>query len=561
GIGPDTVAEIGPDVIAWFHRNTSSVWPSTLDHQALGFLKESQADPLLHRTFGAAITGPGFRRTADTVLTASAAIFTLHVHALTLAPATAAEWQRRLRQRLDAPPPDAAKHQAWWTAFWARSWIVAGGAPEAEKVTQAYALQRFVFACQGRGAYPMKFNGGIFTMDVPLDGAYNADYRRWGGAYWFQNTRLLYWPLLNAGDFEMIRPLFNMYLKALPLAEARVRHYFGHAGACFPETMTFWGSYLNANYGYDRAGKAPGEVENRYIRHYWQGGLELLYLGLDFYDFTRDENFLSDTLLTLAVPILRFYAEHYPRRDDDGKILFTPAQALETWHDAVNPLPEIAGLTTVLDRLLKLDGLPAAEAAAWRGLQARLPAVPKRTWFWEKRAELIPAQQYDQCCNFENVALYAVFPYRLYGVGKPELPTGRDTYAARPFKVTGCWRQDAIQAALLGLAEAARSDVAKNAADFTTVCRFPVFWDANSDWVPDEDHGGVTMTALQRMLLQADAGKIHLLPAWPKAWDVSFKLAAPDNTTVSGEVTAGILTHLQVTPESRRCDLVIHEPQ
>ncbi|MFA5205500.1 MAG: DUF5703 domain-containing protein, partial [Lentisphaeria bacterium] len=52
GIGPDTVAEIGPDVIAWFHRNTSSVWPSTLDHQALGFLKESQTDPLLHRTFG-----------------------------------------------------------------------------------------------------------------------------------------------------------------------------------------------------------------------------------------------------------------------------------------------------------------------------------------------------------------------------------------------------------------------------------------------------------------------------------------------------------------------------
>ena len=69
------------------------------------------------------------------------------------------------------------------------------------------------------------------------------------------------------------------------------------------------------------------------------------------------------------------------------------------------------------------------------------------------------------------------------------------------------------------------------------------------------------MTALQRMLLQADDGKIHLLPAWPKEWDVKFKLCAPGNTTVAGEVTGGKITSLTVVPESRSKDVVIHEAQ
>ena len=32
------------------------------------------------------------------------------------------------------------------------------------------------------------------------------------------------------------------------------------------------------------------------------------------------------------------------------------------------------------------------------------------------------------------------------------------------------------------------------------------------------------MLTLEYMLLQADGDKIYLLPAWPKTWNVSFKL-------------------------------------
>ena len=93
-----------------------------------------------------------------------------------------------------------------------------------------------------------------------------------------------------------------------------------------------------------RAGPCqPGEVANTYIRRYWQGGIEPLAMMLDYHAMTQDERFRTENLLPLARPILTFFREHYPRRDADGKMLFDPAQAIETWQVAVNPVPRLPG--------------------------------------------------------------------------------------------------------------------------------------------------------------------------------------------------------------------------
>ena len=74
--------------------------------------------------------------------------------------------------------------------------------------------------------------------------------------------------------------------------------------------------------------------------------------------------------------------------------------------------------------------------------------------------------------------------------------------------------------------------------------RFPAFWGPNFDWVPDQDHGGVLMIALQRMVMQAEPGRIDLLPAWPKGWDVEFRLHAPGRRVVEGRFRSGVWEHL-----------------
>ena len=92
-----------------------------------------------------------------------------------------------------------------------------------------------------------------------------------------------------SGDFALMKPFFDMYINAIPLAKYRTQKYFKHEGAYFPETLTPWGSYLNDNYGWDRSKYEDGVSENKYIRYYWQSGIELCKMMFDYYEFTNDK--------------------------------------------------------------------------------------------------------------------------------------------------------------------------------------------------------------------------------------------------------------------------------
>jgi hypothetical protein len=85
--------------------------------------------------------------------------------------------------------------------------------------------------------------------------------------------------------------------------------------------------------------------------------------------------------------------------------------------------------------------------------------------------------------------------------------------------------------------------------------RWPATWGPNFDWLPDQCHGGNLMATTQYMLLQSDGDTIRLLPAWPKDWDVHFKLHAPKNTTVECLFRGGKVERLIVTPADRAKDI------
>lgn len=568
---PDQLVGGEPNAVLWYQRNESSIWPMTLDQQGLGDLKTKSTDPLLHRTFGGYLTGTGFKKSGDSTLMSAepitSAVLTVTGHAAQTS--TVAEWLGQIRAAAAAsatvsPAELWRDHQHWWRDFWSRSYIrPASRAPDwnqAATIGEQSAWQRYLVACCGRGLYPVKFNGGLFTADWGTkDEAFDADYRRWGGGYWFQNTRLIYWALLANGDYELMRPFFRMYRDMLPLAEHRTQQWYGHGGVFFPETLYFWGTNLPSNYGWDRTGKAPRDIENQYIRYYWNSGLELVALMLETHAHTGDSALLEEELLPIARAVTKFCALHYAD-DAGGKLRFAPAQSLETWWQAENPMPEIAALHFMLPRLLALPAghVTPADLEAWRALAARLPALPTGTV--DGRKLLLAAETHEAVPNnTENPELYAVFPYRLYGLGRPDLAMAQWTFTRRLFPDTGGWRQDAVHAALLGLTEAAAFYTNKNYNDRTGFpATFKGFWGPNYDWVPDFDHGSVSQLALQTMLVQTVGEKIYLFPAWPaERWDVTFKLHAAGQTVLEGELKDGALISLTVTPESRRKDVVV----
>lgn len=563
---PDIVLEDREESIAWYHRNEKSIWAGNLRHQGLEALIEQQDDPLKHHTFGGLIEGEGLRNDGDKTLASvePRERFVVNIHVRSEQTPSAEAWvsdleeqAKEVNQQVSFEEARAA-HRDWWRQFWNRSWIFVEGPPEAETITRGYVLQRYINACGGRGVHPIKFNGSIFTVD--MDG-YDPDYRRWGGPYWWQNTRLPYWPMLASGDFDMMRPLFRMYKATLPLAEFRTQQWFGHGGAFFPETMYFWGMFTNTNYGWDaqreELGLETGELVNPYIRREYTASPELMAMMFDYYEYTGDEAFLREHLLPMSDVLLEFWDKHY-ERNEEGHLVMYPAQALETLQDAKNPTPDIAGLKWVLDKLLDMpeEAAGAERRTFWTQLRESIPPLPMAGEEGQKRV-LGAEEVYGGRGNMENPELYTVFPFRFYGVEKPELDVGRRTFEHRVHQANFGWHQDDTQAAFLGLTETAASKVAERAANTHEGSRFPAFWGPNHDWIPDQDHGGNLMKTLQTMLLQAEDDEIWLFPAWPKDWDVEFKLHAPRQTILKGAYREGKLERLDVNPESRRNDVKV----
>lgn len=540
---PDRIADRGDRLIV-YHRNEHSIYPFTLRHQELATEENLKHDPLMHRTMGYDVAGEGFVKLTPTLLGSSAPVesFGLKIAVLTAQTDTEQQWVDRIEQTLGNAASfeaSADRTASWWRAFWDKSYVTVTtpDGKTGDRLTQAYILQNWKNACGGRGNYPIKFNGSIFTVDpVYTNGkAYNPDYRAWGAEYWWQNTRLMYHPMLKSGDFDMMRVLFRHYFSNLPMLKRNAEVFFGAEGAVNPETSTIYGTFTNRDYGWDRSELKTGEIENSYVRYYWSSGLEIAALMYDYYLYTEDRAFVADTLVPMAREVLKFYDSFFPR-DDQGLLRITPTHSLETyWDDVENDLPNVAGLHYVLDGLMSLpEELTSAEdRQRWSAMQQILPPVPTREV--EGQTVFVPAEKFGtNRTNMEAPELYAIFPFPLCHVGTPDLKVGIESYNRRILHNTTCWWQDGQLAARLGLTDEARDNVLAKLRNSHPNHRFPVSWGPNNDWTPDEDHGGNLLTTLQDMILQSYGESIYVLPAFPKDWNVRFKLYTLGNNTVTG---------------------------
>lgn len=541
-----------PDRIEWYHRNESSFFETILTKQNVPELIGKYTDPYLNRTFGAAVMGQNMLPANDSTLVSAKAArrFVLSVYAHTAQTATVAQWDEQLQALVNQADarglkPAREQHYAWWDAFWNRSWVFLSGDEEAERVTCGYLLQRFMMACQSRGAYPAKFNGGNFTFDYKGN---NGDYRNWGPGYWYQNCRLYYWPLTASGDYDLKKPWFDMYINMLPLQRDITRKYYGHGGAFFPETLNFFGMYIQDDWGWDNPGKAS---DTRWIRYHYSGSLEMLSEMLDYYDYTHDTAFATTHIIPFATEAIRFFDQHWPRIN--RTLNFIPANALEQFWDCLNPVDYIAGLQYTIGKLNALPAgmIPAELLAEWNNCLSSLPPLPKTP----DGKRILPAQEYGEGRNFENPECYTIFPFKLYGLGHPDFDVALNTFNSRIFKQTTCWSQDPIQAPLLGLAEESKSYLLKNISALEPEVRFPAFWKPGSDYVPDFDNGGAFAMGLQNMLLQNIGNQILVLPAFPASWSVDFKLHAHNNTTVRVKSKGSNVQKMEVYPETRRKDV------
>jgi len=396
---------------------------------------------------------------------------------------------------------------------------------------------------------------------------YTPDFRNWGGGLMTaQNQRLVYWPMLKNGDFEMMKPQFDFYMRSLHNAELRSKVYWNHPGAAFTEQLENFGLPNSAEYTWKRPADFDKGVEyNAWLEYTWDTVMEFCLMMMETERYTGKD---IHQYIPFIESCLTFFDEHYQylaahrgakALDGNGHLVLYPGSAAETFKMAYNANSTIGALQTVTKRLLELPEtyLTKDERTKWQAFARRIPPVTFREV--NGHEVLSPAQSWERINNEENMQFYTVFPWGIYGLNKPGLDVALNTWKydtlAIKFRSGKGWKQDNIFAARIGLTN--------EAADLTTFKlkdsgrRFPAFWGPGFDWTPDHNWGGSGMIGLQEMLMQVDDRKVYLFPSWPKDWDVHFKLYAPYNTTVEGVMKDGKVVSMTVLPAERMKDVVM----
>ena len=450
----------------------------------------------------------------------------------------------------------------WWHSFWQRSYIKTESKDNAKlaQMVRNYTLFRYMLGCNAFGKWPTKFNGGLFTFDpVYVDPKYpfTPDFRRWGGGtFTAQNQRLVYWPMIKSGDYDMLRSQLDFYARLLPTGMLRSKVYWGHGGAYFNEQIENFGLPNIDEYGKKRpSGFDPGVEYNAWLEYTWDTALEFCGIalaasnagatiselspkaGTAISGSSKAMSFDVSPYIPLIKQCLRFFDEHYQWQakrlgrkalDGDGHLIIYPGSGCETFKMAYNPASTIAGLAFVskalCDYLIRTNS-DSDTIAVYKAIEKRIPEIPTR--YINGHKTIAPAVTWARINNRELPQLYPVFPWHLYGVGHDSLQTAINTWLYDPyvkqFKGVTSWEQANIFAADLGLTDEAAELNYEKLKDGPY--RFPAFWGPGHDWAPDHNWGGSGMIGLQEMLLQFDkSNKPIIKPAWPNDWLVKFKL-------------------------------------
>jgi len=143
--------------------------------------------------------------------------------------------------------------------------------------------------------------------------------------------------------------------------------------------MWSFGAMPSDVYGCNRGARPPAWIQCTYHRYYYTNALELARLAIERYMHSLDDAFARTTMLPLSLGALRFFYEHYgpspagafynnaswagevwSQNAADGpggdmRLVYSPAQCLETWQEAVNPADAISGVVSVAHAAIHLS--------------------------------------------------------------------------------------------------------------------------------------------------------------------------------------------------------------
>ncbi|MBT7861388.1 MAG: hypothetical protein HN712_13785 [Gemmatimonadetes bacterium] len=494
------------------------------------------------------------------------------------------------------------EHSRWWSGFWSRTFVhLTSTDGNADFMERVRTLHLYAMAATSRGMLPPKWNGSLFITD--------GDIRRWGAQFWVWTTEMHYFPLLAAYAIDLTQPYFDMYLKQLPDCLRAGSQRWGAEGAFYAETTPFDGPVILPNdigeefqdvylgrkssLQFSNRARALGQYDcslrvlagaekelaaGRYtwISHVVSSGCELAVQAWWRYRYTGDTQWLASHAYPLLKATVEFY-RHLAVKEDDGRLHIHGTNVHEDFwgaSDGIWDLAAIRGTTPLAIRVAQILRLDDELRVKWQDLLDHLAPYPMGS---DPQSQALTGGvlandvwaaghlgDVDGQHNPEDVWLNPVFPFEDWTLETRD-PAVDDivqkTLDLAP-RMQSILHGDSCNTAIrtpIAWVRAGRGELlpAVLGSYYAAFSPLPNGWSLfeGADQAHSIEHLGCISTALQEGLLQSVAASpggpeiIRVFPAWPEAWESSFRLLARGGFLVTSAHQQGEVAFVEI--ESR----------
>jgi alpha-L-fucosidase 2 len=411
--------------------------------------------------------------------------------------------------------------KSFWHAQWQKSFIqFSDPSATADYYENVYYLTSYIIMSGGFGNYPFHFINGVYRA--------TQDNTKWSNAYWYWNQRDVYNSFPAANHADVLHVFNNMYSRNFDALKAFTLSRFNIDGIWVPETMS-WN------------GNADGTIYSTYTDEIYSSGTEAAENMYAEYEYTGDENYLTNTVYPFMREIAKFYSKKLTLDSGSGKYIMAESNSHETYWKVKNAITDLAAVRSMFPIAIAVStklGLDADLRATWQNVLTNL--VPYAT----DGTNYLPMDPpVAQTRNDENVACELIWPYSVTGIGAPDYDMALATFKNRPFKYDNVWANDAIQAARLGLGDEVMNGLKTMLQRYAS---YPNLFTNNTNGV--FEYMGVHLSVMNEALLQSYNGKIRVFPALPSEGGFvgRFTLLAKGGFLVSSERESGEIKYVGI---------------